>query len=412
MYPSSNLSQGSVAYRVPRVASNLMLLALGCWGVATLVRVTPGILRHFMQPCAGCYLGAFEPPLEPYRTLVKQPSATSQTADHGHWLVLETLTAAEQTSLSGANGVGQGATMPRWHEDGGMKGEFHAIAESRGYAREFTTFAATSIGRGWVDDPMAAQTWTGVSIGRIAVARLNVASIPGAANLVDGLTAPVSLAPNAPSIGVPQVSDVQSGTGVPQTVRTSWGQGTVPYWRVAVQKNLQQHFLQIGTYGMTAGQSPAGGQSADRFAAADANYQFIFGPGSGVTNILSARSIVLHEIRSLDASARTNNLFMFDTFRAGMSWGIADTITPSIQYFRSGGSIEAMQFLWPGTRPNSAGLIAGVTYVPWHGAGSPMQFLNLRLAAQYVSYTEVNGNAHGASEKNSVSFGLLGALRF
>ncbi len=68
-----------------------------------------------------------------------------------------------------------------------------------------------------------------------------------------------------------------------------------------------------------------------------------------------------------------------------------------------------MQYPWPGARPNSAGVIAGVTYVPWNRAGSPIQFLNLRFAAQYVSYTEFNGNGHGAGANNGVISQPLGS---
>ena len=416
MHPSSSLTQGSVAYRVPRVTTRLMLLALGCWGIATLVHAMPGIIRQFAQPCAGCYVGAFESPLQPYRNPVNPTDsrgmappgvktwqvsaagmAASQPAGQGHWLLLAT----EQMS----NRLGQGATM---QDDGGMQGEFYAIANRRGYAPAFTRSALD--GRdGRIVDPVATVMWAGVSTGSFAGYHLNVPSLPEAAKLAGALS------PIGPSDGLRQASDRYVQRGIGGATGTSWTQGAVPYWRVAVQKNLQQHFLQISTYGLNASQLATGSYSdgrTERFTdhGADANYQLILAPGG--SSIISAHSVVLHETRPLDAGTRANGILGFDTVRADVSWGIADTVIPSIQYFRSAGSIEATQFLWLGARPHSAGLIAGVTYMPWNSAGSPIQFLNLRLAAQYVSYTELNGNAHGASANNSMYFSLWGALRF
>jgi hypothetical protein len=208
-----------------------------------------------------------------------------------------------------------------------------------------------------------------------------------------------------------------TATGVAAPTGTPWIQDSIPYWRVAVQKDLQQHFLQIGTYGMNASLFPRGGQSAGTTDAltdlgAGANYQFIVDPGSAFSNILAAHSTLIHETRSFDASNRANGIYALDTFRADLSWAIGDTVTPEIQYFRTTGSTDAMQYPWPGARPNSAGVIAGVTYVPWNGAGSPIQFLNLRVAAKYVTYTESNGVGRGAAANNAVYLSLWGALHF
>jgi hypothetical protein len=168
---------------------------------------------------------------------------------------------------------------------------------------------------------------------------------------------------------------------------------------------------------MNASLFPGSGQSASATEAltdlgAGVNYQFVVDPGSAVSNILSVHSTLIHETRSFDASNRANGIYALDTFRADLSWAIADTVTPEIQYFRTTGSTDTTQYPWPGARPNSAGVIAGVTYVPWNSAGSPIQFLNLRFAAQYVSYTEFNGNARGVGTNNGVYLSLWGALHF
>ena len=57
-------------------------------------------------------------------------------------------------------------------------------------------------------------------------------------------------------------------------------------------------------------------------------------------------------------------------------------------------------------------MIGEVAYVPWGKPDSPFQFLNVRLAAQYVAYTEFNGTSHGAAGNNALYLSLWGALYF
>jgi hypothetical protein len=101
-----------------------------------------------------------------------------------------------------------------------------------------------------------------------------------------------------------------------------------------------------------------------------------------------------------------------DAFRAAASYGFDQTITPSIQYFRAGSGANAIHFGWAGSRPNTAGVIAQVAYLPWARSESPVQSLNLRFAAQYVAYTENSGNAHAPAGNNALYLSLWGTLHF
>jgi hypothetical protein len=439
-----NLAQGTVRYRVPRVGTSVMLLALGCWGGANLARVMPGIIGHVARSCAGCYSGPFQSPLDPYRIpagqsedsaaaattpLALKPLGTaglgplaSKSGGAGDWLALTGVIAAEPTSVVGIQRV----NLWRGQNTGRLARELPAGVDG---AWEASGFAADLTGRAAPGGNTMAQTnWTSVPAGHFADHHLDVLSISGSANQAEGQLAFIAGSPNPPrndslpaqgSDGRDLSVDERSAVGVAQTAGLRGIQGSVPYWRVAVQKDLQQHFLQIGTYGLNAATLPdrgrsAGSTEAPRDLVAEADYQFILDPGSAVRNVMSAHSDMVHESRSLDAGNRTNGIYTIDTFRADLSWAIADTVTPSIQYFRNAGSIEAMPNPWPGARPNSAGVIAGIIYMPWNGAGSPIQFLNLRIAAQYVAYTEVNGNGngHGSGGNNGVHLSLWGALHF
>jgi hypothetical protein len=77
--------------------------------------------------------------------------------------------------------------------------------------------------------------------------------------------------------------------------------GAVPYWRVALQRQWNQHSLMAGTYGLVAHIFPGGGTNGptDRFTdiAVDAQYQFI-----SPKHILSLRSTWIHENQERAAS--------------------------------------------------------------------------------------------------------------
>jgi hypothetical protein len=179
------------------------------------------------------------------------------------------------------------------------------------------------------------------------------------------------------------------------------------HWHVALQKELERHFLQIGTY--EAQPSP----SADMTdVAAGASYRFIINSNSNASDSLSAHATIIHGIRSSAADAMFSGLRVLDAFRADASYSFADTITPSIQYFRTAGAGGAEQYGWPGSRPNSAGVIAGVAYIPWARSSTPIQSLNLRFAAQYVAYTSFDSVVHGTGASGALYLSLWGALRF
>jgi hypothetical protein len=344
MCPSFNPAQGSAAYRIPRAGTSLVLLALGCWGIANVARMMPGLVRSVTRPCAGCYLGAFEPPLERFELPAGKPQDAGTGAGNGERTV---------PALS----VVQAAVSDT------------EVAQSRGKGDWF-----------------------------------------GLGNLIAGLP-PGSLILDSQWYGsqIPGDRDwdrdALAGPGVALSAAMPWLLGSGPYWRV----DLQRHLLQIGTFWLNATSVSAGGQIAGAAQAVTeagivASYQFVTEQAAG--NIISPDSILINQTRSLDETSG------HDRFRTNLSWAVADAIAPSIQYFRTAGAIEAIPYLWPGAWPNTAGVIAGFSFAPWHSAGSRIQFLNLRIAAQYVADTEFHGSGRSASVNNGIYFSFWGALRF
>jgi hypothetical protein len=83
-----------------------------------------------------------------------------------------------------------------------------------------------------------------------------------------------------------------------------------------------------------------------------------------------------------------------------------------VQYFRTTGTADSSYWGTPNGSPNSDGMIFEVAYVPWGKPDSPFPNLNLRLAAQYVSYFSFDGSATDARNNNNFYFSLWTAVKF
>jgi hypothetical protein len=214
--------------------------------------------------------------------------------------------------------------------------------------------------------------------------------------------------------------DALNATGIVPVTGSDKTSGLTPYWRAAVQQNFGRHYVEVGGYGLSAAILPGGIQTTgltDRITdtALDANYQFVIDPKSVVSDMLSAHATFIHEDAALHASqalSGANPSHGLNTFRADLSYSIAATVTPTLQYFQTSGTSDAAYWGTPNGSPNSAGLIAEIAYVPWGKPDSPIAWANLRLAAQYVSYFRFDGSSSHASANNALYFSLWTALHF
>ena len=214
--------------------------------------------------------------------------------------------------------------------------------------------------------------------------------------------------------------DVLNATGVTPVSGTDETRGTIPYWRGALQQDFGRHYIELGSYGLTASVLPGGvnipGRS-DRFTdtAVDATYQFVLNPKSVVSDMVSAHATAIHETGSLGASELISGALKahtLDTFRTDVSYSIAATVTSTAQYFWTGGTGDNAYFATPTGSPNSSGMIFEVAYVPWGKPDSPIGWGNLRVALQYVDYFRLNGSSVKASDSNALYASLWLATRF
>jgi hypothetical protein len=195
----------------------------------------------------------------------------------------------------------------------------------------------------------------------------------------------------------------------------------VPYARLALIKDWGSHHAEVGAYALTGSVLPGGNQTfgfGNRVTdtAIDANYQFIFDPAKVISDMLSAHATYIHEDSNIEGSG-AQALFgtlrhSLDTVRFDVSYSFAATVTPSVQYFRTTGMVDAGYWSTPNGSPNSDGTIFEVAYVPWGKPDSPFPNMNLRLAVQYVNYFSFDGSSANAGSNNNFYFSLWTAVKF
>jgi hypothetical protein len=194
----------------------------------------------------------------------------------------------------------------------------------------------------------------------------------------------------------------------------------LPYARLALVKDWEKHHAEIGAYALTGSVLPGGGQTLGFTTravdtAVDANYQYIFDPAKVTSDMLSAHATYIHE----DSTIADEALGLFgilrhslNTFRVDASYSFKATVTPSIQYFRTTGTVDASYWATSNGSPDSDGMIFEIAYVPFGKPDSPFPNMNLRLAVQYVNYFSFDGTSMNASHNNNVYFSMWTAVKF
>jgi hypothetical protein len=182
-----------------------------------------------------------------------------------------------------------------------------------------------------------------------------------------------------------------------------------PYWRLAFQRQLDDQYVEIGTYGMAAEVYPAGITGlADTYldTGLDLTYEKSFG-----ANRFSAHGGFIHEKRTLDATFASHGSLHqaldLNSLRLVGSYYVHKQVGFSLGYFSITGDGDTTfyapaAFLGSSTgKPDSKGFILEFDYLPW---------LNTKFSVQYVAYSKFNGSSgnydgagRNASDNNSIS---------
>jgi hypothetical protein len=187
--------------------------------------------------------------------------------------------------------------------------------------------------------------------------------------------------------------------------------GAIPYGRLTVQREFQEghHTVALGAYGLHVSVRPTAisgfGDDSYTDVAMDGTYRWIAHPERDVSEMISAHVLILHEDEDLIASHAvfgTRSTDDLTIFRGDLNyfWGAA--LTPGIQYFQITGSADPVRLGTLEGSPDSKGWIAELDYSPWSKPDSPLNRFNVRLALQFIAYSQFDGSGRSASEYNTV----------
>ncbi len=247
--------------------------------------------------------------------------------------------------------------------------------------------------------PTVQDVWNSTSAWGFPFVSSAVAPTPTAGTLIDG-----ALAGNVAGLGAyalynnfiygevsvyrstPQGGPFPADQNSENTIK-----GVSPYWRLALQKNWGTQYAELGTYGMSSHIFPTGiSGPTDDFTdiAVDAQYENMLGSGSIV-----AHSTYIHEKQNLNLSGEVNNNVVsnkLNTFKIDCGYNFKTGYAFTLGLFSTWGD-KNLNLYSPspvdGSQngdPQSNGLIAQVSYLPW---------LNTQFTLQYVAYNKFNGGS-------------------
>lgn len=191
--------------------------------------------------------------------------------------------------------------------------------------------------------------------------------------------------------------------------------GAAPYWRGALEYDVGNHSLEVGTFGLLANVLPGrvGGFGYDRILdiGFDAQYQYIGDP-----HIFTAKITHINEKQQLNASfaqgLATNPYNSLESFQTSLGYIYDHTYSLTAAYFSTYGSADAALYgaTSLGSSPDGQGLIFDVAYLPFSNGGpSVWPWLNARIGVSYTHYLKLfgginnfDGLSHNASQNNTI----------
>ena len=186
--------------------------------------------------------------------------------------------------------------------------------------------------------------------------------------------------------------------------------GSAPYLRLAWQKSLSNHLIELGGFYFQAGLFPGRDHSAgvsDVFRDFGLDASDIVNLANGDVITVNARYIDERQDNraSVPLGFTTNRRDRLRDFRADASYYWRNQIGATVQVFDTTGSADAL--LYAGNRtfkPDSSGVMLQIDGTPFGAGSQPKRRINLRAGVQYTIYTRFNGagvNWDGAGRRAS-----------
>jgi hypothetical protein len=204
--------------------------------------------------------------------------------------------------------------------------------------------------------------------------------------------------------------DVQRVAGM-QVPGGSDGMGGVAYGRLTLEREFLegQDRVTLGAYGLHVNVRPTAisgfGDDSYTDIGADGTWHWTAHPERVISSTLAVHMLVLRESQSLNASHAvfgTKSSDDLTVFRSDVSWFWGAALMTGIQYFEVSGSDDPLRLETLEGSPNSKGWIAEIGYAPSGLPDSPLTQCHVRLALQFIAYSEFDGTARNASQNNTV----------
>jgi hypothetical protein len=204
-------------------------------------------------------------------------------------------------------------------------------------------------------------------------------------------------------------AQIALGAGNPTAIQTeNQIDGGAPYWRVAIQHNFKNAYLEVGHYGLDADILPQRTRAFghDHYTDLGLDASFDYRPTGNDDHILQLWGTYIWEDQHLPASANLNfvnnfgeagplasnvdnNLYAYHVVGA---YTYAQTYQLNFGYFNEHGTFDDLAS--GGTPPGTEGIVAEFDYTPFGKTDSLWApYLNARFAVQYTAYSKFAGRS-------------------
>ena len=181
--------------------------------------------------------------------------------------------------------------------------------------------------------------------------------------------------------------------------------GATPYWRVALQHQWGQNYVELGTFGI-APKFYQQGVSGIMDKITDYGYDFQFERRLSF-GAFTLHSSLINEKEDRDITSTVSRKIDFNSFKVDGNLYLKNGLGATFGYFYTNGSVDPNVTSWS-NKPDSNGFIGQLEYLPWY---------NTKFALQYVAYSKFDGtifnyDGNGRSAANNNTLYLVVWLNF
>jgi len=156
--------------------------------------------------------------------------------------------------------------------------------------------------------------------------------------------------------------------------------GVAPYWRVALQHQWAENYIEVGTFGI-APNFYAQGISGLMNKMTDVGFDFQFERRLPV-GAFSMHTSLISETENRDVTPTESEKLNFNSFKIDGNLYLKNGLGATLGYFNTTGSTDENVSSFT-NKPDSNGFIAQLEYLPWY---------NTKFALQYVAYNKFDGS--------------------